>query len=296
MTTEKIQEVRDIIAGNPAMGRSWISQEICRMWEWTSANGAPKDIAARDMLRALEKAGEITLPPPLRATRRAGQKYLCKHLEHDETPMRRPLREILPIHLDVVKSGAALDEFKSYIDQYHYLGFYATVGENMKYMARGRSGTPVACLLYGSAAWSCKDRDCFIGWGKEQRSANLMLMTNNMRFLIFPWVQIAHLASHILALASRRISGDWMEKYGHGLACLETFVDERFRATCYRAANWIKVGTTAGRGRDGGHHGAILPKKDIYLYPLDKDYRKILRGEGQRRSVADGRHANGLHL
>ena len=172
-----------------------------------------------------------------------------------------------------------LDEFKSYIDQYHYLKFNRTVGENMKYTVRDRSGTPLACLLFGSAAWSCSDRDRFIGWDKTSRERNLQLLTNQTRFLIFPWVKVPCLASHLLSLASRRVVKDWEEKYGHGLAALETFVEvDRFYGTVYKAANWICVGRTTGRGRDGGHHHAVLPKKDIYLYPLRKDYREILQG------------------
>lgn len=289
LTEERVQEIRDVIASNHAKGRSWISQEICRKWGWLSANGEPKDIAARDMLRALDKAGEIVLPPPMTVTRRSGQKDRCRHLEHSTMQVSRPLSELLPILLEPVEGGALLEEFKSYVDQYHYLGFDRTVGENMKYMARDRLGTPLACLLFGSAAWSCADRDRFIGWDKEQRAANLMLMTNNVRFLIFPWVQVFNLASHVLALTARRISRDWIRKYGHGLVCLETFVEAgRFHGSCYKSANWICVGQTQGRGRDGGHHNAIVPVKDVYLYPLDKDYRKNLR-EGQVAGAGRGK-------
>lgn len=264
------------------MGRTKISEEVCRKWDWRSPNGQWKDIAARDMLRALDKAGKITLPPPLSATRRAGQKYRCKQLAHNTDPVHSPLYGLLPIHIETVNSGILLDEFKSYIDQYHYLGFDMTMGENMKYMVRDSSGRPLACLLFGSAAWSCTDRDRFIGWDKEHRVRNLPLLTNQVRFLIFPWVRVLCLASHILALTSRRIVKDWEGKYGHGLAALETFVETgRFHGTCYKAANWICVGRTSGRGRDGGHHNAILPVKDIYIYPLCKDYRERLRGEGQ---------------
>ena len=264
------------------MGRTRISKEVCRKWDWRSPNGQWKDIAARDMLRGLDKAGEINLPPPLTATRRAGQKHRCKLLEHNTDPVHSPLSELLPIRMETVNSGVLLDEFKSYIAQYHYLGFDMAMGENMKYIARDSFGRPLACLLFGSAAWSCTDRDRFIGWDKEHRARNLPLLTNQMRFLVFPWVRVPCLASHVLALTSRRIVEDWEGKYGHGLAALETFVEtSRFHGTCYKAANWICVGKTSGRGRDGGHHNAILPVKDIYIYPLGKDYRERLRGEVQ---------------
>jgi hypothetical protein len=279
LTQERINEIQTLIANNPWMGRSEISRQICRIWEWQSPTGQLKDIAARDMLRALDKVGKITLPPPKGSVRKAGKRSHIKHLEHNMDPVECHLEDILPICLHTVTGAADLAEFKSLLDQFHYLGFDRTVGENIKYLAKDRYGRTLAILLFGSAAWSCGDRDHFIGWDKKQRSVNLMWMTNNVRFLIFPWIRIFNLASHVLALTARRISSDWKAKYGHGLVCLETFVDERFHGTAYKAANWIHVGKTLGRGRDGGHHYAIMPEKDIYLYPLDKDYREKLRGE-----------------
>ena len=162
--------------------------------------------------------------------------------------------------IEVISSGKPLAVFKSYIDQFHYLFFDRTIGENMKYMIYSRDDIPLACLLFGFAAWSCSPRDNYIGWDKDQRRGNLSLATNNSRFLIYPWVRVPHLASHILSLISRRISSDWIDKYAHPLYLLETFVEnQKFRGIAYRAANWIRVGATTGRGRDGGHQEAILP-------------------------------------
>jgi len=167
--------------------------------------------------------------------------------------------------------------FKSLLDQFHYLKFDRAIGENMKYMIYSRDGRPLSCLMFGSAAWSCRERDSFIGWDKSGRMRGLSLMTNNSRFLVLPWVNVPHLASHILSLIAKRISSDWELKYGHGLCLLETFVEcGRFKGTCYKAANWINVGRTTGRGRDGGHHNAILPQKDVYLYPLVTCFRQAL--------------------
>lgn len=278
ITQERINEIQTLIADNPEMGRSDISRQICRMWEWQLPSGQLKDISARDMLRDLDKAGKICLPPPKLAIRQPGQKSRIKHLVHHMDPVECPLTELLPVRLDIVSTSAALEEFKSYIDQFHYLAFDRTVGENMKYVARDKHDVPLACLLYGSAAWSCGDRDRFIGWNKAQRTENLMWVTNHVRYLVLPWIHVPNLASYILALAARQISRDWQDKYGHGLLCLETYVESpRFRGTCYRAANWIYVGRTLGRGRDGGHHHAVMPEKDVYLYPLVKDFRKKLQ-------------------
>lgn len=163
--------------------------------------------------------------------------------------------------------------------QYHYLGFDRTVGRNMKYMVRDKEGRPVALLLYGAAAWKCKGRDDHIGWDPMRRQDNLQLIANNTRFLIPQWVRIPHLASYTLSRISKRISADWQVKYGHPLLCLETFVDEQYEGTCYKAANWTYVGKTAGRGRDDFYNQRLLTVKSMYLYPLVKNYRKLLRSE-----------------
>jgi hypothetical protein len=186
------------------------------------------------------------------------------------------LGNLRPLSVEVVERGAALAEFKSLIDQYHYLGFDRTVGENMKYIVRCKDGSPLACLLFGSAAWSCRDRDEYIGWSGEQRSGRLSMLTNNTRFLVIPNVRVRHLASHVLSLISRRVSEDWEKKYGHPILLLETFVDGRFRGTCYKAANWVRVGRTTGRGRDDRHHERALPEKEIYVYPLATNFRETL--------------------
>lgn len=234
------------------------------------------------MLLSLEKAGKIVLPKLQRTPRRVGDLREIKHLAHDKTPITGSLKGLQPLRIEVVSSKEDLVQFKSYINQYHYLGFDRYVGERMAYMVYSSSGTMLSCLLFGSAAWSCRERDVFVGWGKEQRGHNLNMMTNNTRFLILPWVRVPHLASHILSHIARRVSTDWEQKYGHPVCLLETFVEvERFRGTCYKAANWIHVGRTTGRGRDGGHNNAILPVKDIYLYPLAGDYLATLSKPGQ---------------
>ncbi len=278
MTNEKIELIRKLIEENPDMGRSKLSVLLCEMWDWRASNGQTKDMSCRDLLCSLEKAGKIKLPASRNGPKKVGVRLAIKHFTHDTTPVTCSLKEIRPLHIEVVSSKTDIEQFKSCIDQYHYLGFDRYVGERMAYMVKSRNGVLLSCLLFGAAAWSCMERDRYIGWGKEQRSRRLNLLTNNSRFLILPWVIVPHLASHILSLIVSRISTDWEKKYGHPVCLLETFVEiERFRGTCYRAANWIRVGSTTGRGRDGGHHNIILPIKDIYLYPVAKDYCRILR-------------------
>jgi hypothetical protein len=141
----------------------------------------------------------------------------------------------------------------------------------MKYLVFDNNRRPLACLLFGSAAWSCAARDDFIGWDRDTRINHLRLVTNNTRFLILPWVKIPHLASHLLSLITRRIINDWRNKYGHGLLLLETFVEvDRFRGTCYKAANWRCAGLTKGRSRNDRYTSLHVPVKAVYLYPLVK--------------------------
>jgi len=278
VTEELIESIRKLIIENPDMGRSNLSIILCELWGWRDSNGRTKDMSCRSMLRSLDKAGKITLPSPRFATRRPGDSKGVQHLVHDETPISCKLKELQPLRMKVVTSKEDWQQFKSYIDQYHYLKFDRCISESMAYMVCSHDGKPLASLLFGAPAWSCRDRDAFIGWGKDEKKRNLNMVANNSRYVIYPWVVAPHLASHILSLISKRISGDWDKKYGHQICLLETFVEAptRFRGTCYKAASWLKVGRTTGRGRNGGHHNAIVPEKDIYLYPLTKNWRSIL--------------------
>jgi hypothetical protein len=278
ITEELLTQIREAIDEHPDWGRRRLSIHLCELWDWRVPGGDLKDISCRDMLRALDKAGSIKLPASSKAKGQSPRRKIL-HQEHDTTTIACGLSDLRPISVGIVKGKAESVEWGSLVDRYHYLGFERTVGENMKYLVRSKDGVPLACLLFGSAAWSCRDRDALIGWDREQRMTGLTLMTNNTRFLIPEWVRVPHLASHVLSLIAHRISEDWEEKYGHGLVCLETFVErERFRGTCYQAANWIRAGTTTGRGRDDRKHARSLPEKDIYLLPLERRWKERLSG------------------
>jgi hypothetical protein len=278
ITEDMIEQIKALMEMHPLWNRTKISRYLCETWGWRMPNGQLKDISCRDLLRLLEKKGKIVLP---RSQMTAGRKHSRNKYRqmffHDETPIETDLCELQPLKVEVVEELWQTNEFKSYIEQFHYLGFDRTVGENIKYMVYSAEGRLLACLLFGSAAWSCRDRDAYIGWERESRKAHLQEMTNNVRFLIPEWVKVRHLASHVLSRICRRLSQDWETKYGHPIYCLETFVEtDRFKGTCYKAANWIYVGRTTGRGRDDIHMTASLPIKDIYLYPLHKQYRQLL--------------------
>jgi hypothetical protein len=282
ITQSEIELIQELIEKHPSWGRTRLSIELCNLWGWHHQDGCPKEIACRDLLRKLDFKGLIKLPQKIKNT---GLKPKSKnHIQlilHDTTEVLANIKDILPVCIEVIKKPASKGHtFKSLIDQYHYLGFDMSVGENLKYMVYSAQGQLLACLLFGSSAWSCASRDAFIGWNAKSRRANLIYTTNNTRFLILPWVKVEHLASHILGLICKRIASDWQTKYGHELYLLETFVEKsRFRGTCYKAANWVCVGQTKGRSRNDRYNKLKVPIKDIYLYPLSKNFREVLCSE-----------------
>ena len=184
ITEEILVQIRHAIKENPDWGRKRISIHLCELWDWRIPGGTLKDISCRDMLRALDKSGHIKLPAPLSTNGKSPRKKIT-HIEHDRKPIVCGLDELRPLAIDIVENGPTLAEFKSLIDQYHYLGFDRTVGENIKYVIRSKEGVILACLLFGSAAWKCRDRDAYIGWSQEQRAANLYMLTNNVRYAVY---------------------------------------------------------------------------------------------------------------
>jgi hypothetical protein len=278
MTQERIREINKLIEANPEWHRTKLSQELCKQWEWRGENGQLKDISCRDVLRVLDASRKIKLPKRRTHGHTKGGADDVALMLHDTTPIdKESLSALMPLSLGVVSSKNNLMEFKSYVMQYHYLGYDRNIGENIKYFVRDKHGRTLSCLMFGSAAWKCEGRDTFIGWSSDKRREKLRYLTNNSRYLIFPWVKVPHLASHILSLICRQISKDWVAKYGHPLYMLETFVEcERFQGTCYKAANWVHVGKTTGRGRDSKSMEAVLPIKDVFVYPLDKGFRELL--------------------
>jgi len=280
VTGADMELIRVLLAENPARGRTPLSQELCRRWNWRNARGQLKDMACRTLLLKLERAGHIRLPPRIRPSSNGLRNRRLPVAAVEKEPIRGGLRDLQPLRVFVVESESDdVRVFNGLLVHEHYLGHRNTAGENLRYLVRDRQGRPVACVLFGSAAWKCAARDAFIGWDRPTRERNLQRLTNNTRFLIPAWVQVPHLASHVLGLIARRIRADWQAKYGHPVHALETFVDRRFRGTCYRAANWRRVGQTRGRTRNDREHRIQASIKDVYLYPLVKDFREALRAD-----------------
>jgi hypothetical protein len=277
VTPEDATFIRDLIARNPGESRRRLSQKLCAAWGWSQANGAPRDMVCRGLMLALSRAGHIALPP----TRFVPPNPLARHAspppaQVDSTPLCTSLKEILPLTVRQVRRTSEESLFNGLMQAHHYLAYTQPVGEHLKLIAF--AGTrPVALFAWSSAPRHLGPRDRFIGWSIEARKKNIRFVAYNSRFLILPWVQVPHLASHLLGRMARMLSAEWEKVYGHPLYLLETFVDpERFKGTCYRAANWVSLGRTTGRGKDDQTHRANRPLKDVLCYPLVKDFRERL--------------------
>lgn len=270
--------VRGLLADNPAWNRSRLSRELCARWGWHGADGQLKDMACRTLLLKLERSGAIVLPARQAEPPNGARNRFIAHVPHETGEVAGGLSELVPLEIVPVAPGSRDGALcKCLLSRYHYLGLKNTVGENMTYLVRDKAGRPLACLLFGSGAWKTAPRDAFIGWDREGREAKLAYVTNNTRFLILPWVRVAHLASHVLSGVARRVSADWRAKYGHPLYLLETFVDTaRFHGTCYRAANWVLLGQTKGRTRNDRDRTLSAPVKHVFVYPLCKRFREHL--------------------
>ncbi|MFM8502761.1 MAG: Druantia anti-phage system protein DruA [Actinomycetota bacterium] len=279
----QLAETRGLLHDHPDWSRYQLSRALARQWRWHGSNGQLKDMAARTLLGKLALRGWIQLPALRRASpTRSGRRPppLPEALGLDESPWAGPLGDLLPLHIHEVSSPgdrAARARLENGLHRHHYLGYQARVGENLQYWVSSSTGRPLACVAFGAAAWQCAPRDRWIGWTPAQRAAALPRVVNNTRFLVFPWVRVPHLASHVLGRVAARVAADWEGKYRHPIELLETFVDRsRFAGTCYRAANWVRVGQTKGRGRQGPGGVLSTPIKDVYLYPLHPDCRHRL--------------------
>jgi hypothetical protein len=275
-----LQSLRQWVGENPHWSRWRLSRELATRWDWRNEAGRLKDMAARTFLVKLAQRGLIELPPrrQVPTNRMRCPSEPATELPEPIEPITCGLAELEPLSVQEV-SGQRTERawVKAALAQFHYLGFGGAVGENLQYIIRDGQHRPLACMVFGAAAWKCQDRDQFIGWSAEQRQKNLALVANNTRFLILPWAKVAHLGSWILGQVAGRISLDWQGKYGHPVVLLETFVErERFRGTVYRAANWQVVGVTAGRTRQDRHTCLQVPVKDIYLYALQRRFREVL--------------------
>jgi len=276
-TAPEVEVMRTVAQDYAGLGVTEIARTVCELLDWKRSNGGLKNHECRQLLERLQAEGVLRLPPLRRLGGKGPRRVDVSQQRLQPESVECAARECAPLELALVEGEAESRLWREHVERYHYLGCRVPFGAHLRYWVRN-GGRELACLLWTSSAWKMQARDAWIGWSEERRKCNLQWIVNNGRFLILPWVRVKGLASKILALSARQMPRDWQTRYGHRPLLLETLVDaQRFPGTCYRAANWIYVGQTTGRGRmDRKHenHGRAI--KDIYVYPLHRDTRQLL--------------------
>jgi hypothetical protein len=276
LTEGDLEAIRGVVHEADPPLRAEIARRVCEALGWYDVQGRPKLMSARVGLLRLHRAGVIELPPPRNGNGNARGLVRPANAWPVSEPVRVVVGELSGLHLQPVAGKAASRLYNELIDRWHYLGYSALPGAQLRYLIRWDEGI-VGAIGFGAAAWKVAARDRWIGWGRAAREAHLGRVLNNARFLLLPWVKVKNLASKVLSLAAVRVSEDFPARYGERVVLLETFVQRpRYQGTCYRAANWQYVGETAGRGKCDRHHRAALPRKAVYLYPLVADFRAAL--------------------
>lgn len=280
ITEEDLLFVRQLITANPTASRRRLSELLCEAWNWRQPSGQLRGMLCRSFMLALHRRELIVLPPARHVMiNNVVLRRRPKPVEVDETPIASSLAELGSLGFELFERGSKEEKlFDWLLEKHHYLGSTRMIGEKLKYLVWAGE-RPVACFGWCSAARRLAPRDRFLGWSKDARARNVRFIAYNTRFLIPPWVKVPHLASHLLARMVKRLSGDWQERYGHPVHYAETFVDcERFRGTCYRAANWLALGRTTGRGHKDLLHEQNRPIKEVLGYALRRDFREKLSG------------------
>ena len=275
-TVEEIEQIRGLIASHPQHHRAELSRLVCDELGWLRVDGRRKDMSCRVAMLRMEKDGLITLPPPLKGNGNGRNRPRLARASEPREPISGSVGSLAQLSLRPVDTPRESSLWNELVERYHYLGYKPLPGAQIRYLVFTGDDL-LAALGFGAAAWKVAPRDQFIGWTAEQRERNLHLIVNNARFLILPWITVRYLASRLLAMVAKQLPQDWLVRYGFRPVLLETFVQrDRFRGTCYRAANWIYVGETQGRGKLDRHRQNSLPVKDVYLYPLHRHSWKNL--------------------
>lgn len=294
-TRKQLSQVQETVRAFGNLSRSELALTVCEHLDWKTPGGSLKIQSCLTLLEALEDHGVITLPS--KRDRKAPVRRVPAFDEHPASPpVEGPLDSVAPVSLQLVNSQEDRERWKAYLQTYHYLGYKHPFGAHLGYFIVSESRQQeLGCLVFSaSASWALAPRDRWIGWEEKHRKKLLSLILSNDRFLIFPWVEVPHLASHALSLATKQIADDWVRAYGYRPVLIETFVDRtRYSGACYRAANWQCLGKTQGRGRDDPRHEYRETKKDILVYPLRTDWRECLT-QGHRRVDLKKRYRNDL--
>jgi hypothetical protein len=279
-TAEEIEQIRETVREFATLSWSELVQTICEHLEWVTPAGRNKVDSCAKALARLEQEGLLELPAK-RPLRMPPQKVVVDAETDPEGELTGTVWDVAPVEVRPVTEKAEMRLWNAYVQRYHGLGYRRPFGAHQRYFVMGAGTRRLGCLLFASSAWALAERDRWIGWTERDRAQRLNWVVANTRFLLFPWVKVRNLASTALSLVARRIRQDWTERYGYTPVLLETFVEaDRYRGTCYQAANWIRLGITAGRGRMDRQYRHLSTPKLIYVYPLVEDFRRFLRGEG----------------
>lgn len=275
-TPDEIELIRRLIVSEHRPNRAQLSRLVCDELAWLRPDGSLKDMSCRVAMLRMHRDGLITLPPPRHGNVNGRTRPRLTSDSDPGEPVVLPAGALGELTFTIVQRGKLSGLWNELVERYHYLGYKPLPGAQMRYFVN--AGDRLLALLgFGAAAWKVAPRDRHIGWTPEQRKRNLHLVVNNARFLILPWITSRNLASMILSKICKRLPADWRDRYGFTPVLLETYVEiDRFRGTCYKAANWILAGQTKGRGKLDRHHLHPLPRKDLFLYPLRRGYRKNL--------------------
>lgn len=278
-SSEDIELIKWARRTYPDLSRHEFASTVCELINWNTLAGRAKRIQCLAYLEILEEKGILKLPSVRTSLQRSNVKVHLPALNINTDEVKGEIMEYQPIHLDIAHAGSELKRWRAYINNYHMLGDKKVFGSCIRYFVKS-GDTELGCLQFSASSWALEFRDKWIGWTAEDRKARLNFIVNNSRFLIFPWVHIKNLASKVLSLAAKQLQQDWLEEYCYAPVLIETFVDlEHFKGTCYKAANWMYIGKTKGRGRMDQNKEYALSQKAIFMYPLQKDFKECLRGE-----------------
>jgi len=279
-SSEEIELIKWTRKTYPKLSRTELAKTICEFIGWTTPAGVAKRLQCMAFLEQLETEGILQLPPKTETRKKDKTK---KETDLDQAitfkEIHGEVRNIEPIQLSIVRPGKEMARWRAYINRYHMLQYKSVFGSRLQYFVKA-GDTELGCLQFSASSWALAERDKWIGWTIDDRKARLNLIVNNSRFLVFPWIHIKNLASKTLSLVAKQIQDDWLREYCYAPVLIETFVDlAHFKGTCYKAANWIYLGETKGRGRMDINKEYALSKKAIFMYPLQRDFKACLKGE-----------------
>lgn len=289
---EDIKEIQEIVKLYPKLGYQELVKTVCVNLRWASIVNTKKEKDVEHLLKYLEEKGYMKLP--IRTEKKkegcsSSNKSFYRRKEIVITERTSPLEDVcgiindfFPVEIELVNNIEKESLWNEYVERYHELKYGSPFGDRLKYFIKigGEKPQYAGCIIFSASSWALQERDKWIGWTKEDRTARLHLVVNNTRLLIFPWIKVRNLASLALSGVTKRICLDWQENFKYRPVLLETFVDVlKYRGTCYKAANWTHLGNTKGRGRQDVSHKNLSSPKAIFMYPLIKDFRDYLTGK-----------------